>query len=123
MILTKQIKVKITEQNMTHFEGCGYEIVLGQEILIPVELLTSGSHHRILCKCDVCGIEKEVIYKNYLKYDVSWGEYNCRKCSEKKRKESLIKSHGVEYPIQNQTIKKKILSGDRGKSSKKLQNA
>lgn len=110
MIITKEIRVKITEQNINHFENLGYETILGEEISIPVELLTSGSHHRIRCKCDSCGIEKDVIYKNYIKYDNNWGEYKCRKCSESKRKESLKKSLGVEYPIQNIEIKKKILS-------------
>jgi hypothetical protein len=110
MIITKEIRVKITEQNINHFENLGYETILGEEISIPVELLTSGSHHRIRCKCDSCGIEKDVIYKNYIKYDNNWGEYKCRKCSESKRKESLKKSLGVEYPIQNIEIKKRILS-------------
>jgi hypothetical protein len=110
MIITKEIRVKITEQNINHFENLGYETTLGEEISIPVELLTSGSHHRIRCKCDSCGIEKDVIYKNYIKYDNNWGEYKCRKCSESKRKESLKKSLGVEYPIQNIEIKKRILS-------------
>lgn len=110
MIITKEIRVKITEQNINHFENLGYETALGEEISIPVELLTSGSHHRIRCKCDSCGIEKDVIYKNYIKYDNNWGEYKCRKCSESKRKESLKKSLGVEYPIQNIEIKKRILS-------------
>ena len=110
MIITKEIRVKITEQNINHFENLGYETALGEEISIPVELLTSGSHHRIRCKCDSCGIEKDVIYKNYIKYDNKWGDYKCRKCSESKRKESLKKSLGVEYPIQNIEIKKRILS-------------
>jgi hypothetical protein len=114
MIITKEIRVKITEQNINHFENLGYETALGEEISIPVELLTSGSHHRIRCKCDSCGIEKDVIYKNYIKYDNNWGEYKCRKCSESKRKESLKKSLGVEYPIQNIEIKKRILSRSSG---------
>ena len=114
MIITKEIRVKITEQNINHFENLGYETALGEEISIPVELLTSGSHHRIRCKCDSCGIEKDVIYKNYIKYDNKWGDYKCRKCSESKRKESLKKSLGVEYPIQNIEIKKRILSRSSG---------
>ena len=122
MIITKEIRVKITEQNINHFENLGYETALGEEISIPVELLTSGSHHRIRCKCDSCGIEKDVIYKNYIKYDNKWGDYKCRKCSESKRKESLKKSLGVEYPIQNIEIKKRILSrsSDTKGASKQL---
>jgi hypothetical protein len=61
--------------------------ILGESILIPVELLPKGSHYKILCKCDGidCVVEKEVIYKNYLKYD-NKGEYYCEKMFEKKKK-------------------------------------
>ena len=61
-----------------------------------------------MCGCDGCGIEKEVIFKNYLKYDNDWGQYYCRKCSEIKRKETLRKNHGVDYPIQNKKILQKM---------------
>lgn len=56
--------------------------------------MSKGSHYKIKCKCDGCGIEKEVIFKNYVKYDNIWGEYSCRKCSETKRKETLRKNFG-----------------------------
>ena len=68
--------------------------------------MSKGSHYKIKCKCDGCGVEKEVIFKNYVKYDNNFGEYYCRKCSESKRKETLRKNFGVDYPIQN----KKVLS-------------
>jgi hypothetical protein len=38
----------------------------------------------------------------------NFGEYNCRKCSEEKRKKTLRKNFGVDYPIQNKSIKNKI---------------
>lgn len=113
MILTKEIKIKITDQNISYYENLGYEVSLGANLEIPVELLTSGSHHKILCKCDKCGIEKQVIYKNYVNYDNNWGEYNCRKCSESKRKNSLKKSLGVEYPVQNKLVRERIIQKNR----------
>ena len=107
MILTRQINIKINESNFQYYENLGYEVSLGETIIIPIELLSKGSHHKITCKCDSCGLEKEVIYKNYLLYDnKNWGDYLCRKCSEIKRKETLQKNFGVDYPIQN----KKLLS-------------
>ena len=106
MILTREIDVKISESNYQYYEDLGYDLVIGEDIKIPIELLSKGSHHKIKCKCDGCGIEKEVIFKNYVKYDNKWGEYYCRKCSEAKRKETLRKNFGVDYPIQN----KKVLS-------------
>ncbi len=108
MILTKEVKVKINESNYEHYEECGYNVSIGETIVIPPGLLSTGSHYKILCKCDFCGKEKEVMYKNYIKYDNVWGEYNCRKCSEHKRIKSLNDSYGVDYPIQNKDIKDKI---------------
>lgn len=108
MILTREIVVKINEANFSYYENMGYDITIGENLLIPVELLSKGSHYKIKCKCDSCGIEKEVIFKNYVKYDNNWGEYYCRKCSEKKRKETLQKNFGVDYPIQNKKVMTKM---------------
>jgi hypothetical protein len=108
MILTKEVTVKINESNYEHYEECGYSVSIGDTIIIPPGLLSTGSHYKILCKCDFCGKEKEVMYKNYIKYDNNWGEYNCRKCSEHKRRKSLNEKYGVDYPIQNKEIKDKI---------------
>lgn len=106
MILTRDIDIKISESNYQYYDDLGYDVTIGENIKIPVELMSKGSHYKIVCKCDGCGIEKEVIFKNYIKYDNNWGEYFCRKCSERKRKETLRKNFGVDYPIQN----KKVLS-------------
>ena len=106
MILTREIEIKINEANYQYYDDLGYDVAIGEIIKIPIELMSKGSHYKIKCKCDGCGIEKEVIFKNYVKYDNNFGEYYCRKCSESKRKETLRKNFGVDYPIQN----KKVLS-------------
>ncbi len=108
MIITREINVKINEANYTYYENLGYEVFIGELLIIPVELLSKGSHYKITCKCDKCGIEKEVIFKNYVKYDNEWGEYFCRKCSENKRKKSLRENYGVDYPIQNKKLLTKM---------------
>ncbi len=108
MIITREITIKITESNFQYYENLGYDMSIGENILLPIELLSNGSHYKIKCQCDSCGIEKDVIYKNYIKYDNNWGEYKCRKCSEKKRKETLQKNYGVDYPIQNKKLMTKM---------------
>ena len=89
MILTREIEIKINESNYQYYDDLGYDVAIGEIIKIPIELMSKGSHYKIKCKCDGCGIEKEVIFKNYVKYDNNFGEYYCRKCSESKRKETL----------------------------------
>ena len=108
MILTREINIKINESNYSYYEELGYDVFIGENLTIPIELLSTGSHHKINCKCDGCGIIKEVIYKNYIKYDNRWGDYFCRKCSESKRKKTLQNKWGVDYPIQNEEIKNRI---------------
>ena len=108
MILTREIIVKINESNLSYYEELGYDVNIGEALIIPIELLSTGSHYKIDCKCDTCGKIKEVIFKNYVKYDNRWGEYFCRKCSESKRKKTLKENYGVEYPIQSKEIRKKI---------------
>ena len=108
MILTREIQIKITEHNYQYYDDLGYDTALGETIVIPVELLPKGSHFKIKCQCDGCGIEKEVIFKNYLKYGNNFGDYFCRKCSEAKRKKTLRKNYGVDYPIQNKRVLNKM---------------
>jgi hypothetical protein len=108
MILTREIEIKINEANYQYYDDLGYDVAIGEIIKIPIELMSKGSHYKIKCKCDGCGIEKEVIFKNYIKYDNVFGEYYCRKCSESKRKETLRKNFGVDYPIQNKKVLNKM---------------
>lgn len=108
MILTREINIKIIESNYQYYYDLGYDVIIGENIKIPIDLISKGSHYKINCKCDVCGIEKDVIFKNYIKYDNIWGYYLCRKCSENKRKKTLRENHGVDYPIQNEKILNKM---------------
>ncbi len=108
MILTREASIKINETNYSYYEELGYDVTIGEKLIIPIELLSTGSHHKLSCKCDGCDVIKDVIFKNYIKYGNKWGEYYCRKCSESKRKKSLNLNYGVDYPIQSKEIKKKI---------------
>jgi hypothetical protein len=108
MILTREVSVKINESNYQYYVNLGYDVIMGETLTIPVELLSKGSHYLIKCQCDKCGCVKDVLYKNYIKYKNPWGDYCCRKCSESKRKETLNKNYGVDYPIQNESIRKKL---------------
>ena len=112
MILTRTTTIKISTQNLEHYLNLGYDIALGDVLEIPIELLPKGSNIMIRCKCDTpgCGIEKDVIFKNYIKYGNEWNKYLCRKCSEIKRKNTLKRKIGVEYPLQSKDIVNKKLS-------------
>lgn len=104
MIITRELDIRIIESNYQYYYELGYDVIIGENIKIPIELISKGSHYKIECKCDTCSIIKEVIFKNYIKYNNKWGEYFCRKCSEVKRKKTLRKNFGVDYPLQNKKV-------------------
>lgn len=108
MIITEQVLVRIGESNYIHYEELGYNIAIGDVISVPTSFLSSGSHYMITCKCDMCGTENQIMYKNYLKYKNDWGDYTCRPCSEDKRKLKLKETFGVEYPSQDEKTFEKI---------------
>lgn len=118
MILTREVLVRVNQSNLNYFDSLGYEAHIGENLLIPIELLSPGSHQKIECQCDGCQVIKKVIFKNYIKYDNKWGNYLCRKCSENKRKRTLNLNYGVDYPIQNKEIKNKIIKTLNKKNKK-----
>lgn len=88
MIITEKIKILITYRNLEHWTKLGYSVYVGQTIEVPPALLSAGSNYLIKCKCDLCGIEKNVVFKNYISYGNTWNSYYCLRCSQDKRKDS-----------------------------------
>jgi late competence protein required for DNA uptake (superfamily II DNA/RNA helicase) len=114
MILTKNISIKITHTNFDHYNLYMDNILIGETYEIPVELISNGSHVKIECQCDNCSRVNEVIYKNYLKYyNIKWGQYYCRKCSEFRRKDTLMRNHGCEFPMQSTLLYEKMLKSKK----------
>lgn len=109
MLITQKVIVKIHPSNMKYYNNLGYnDIGVGDEIEVNVDNLKRGSHITIKCKCDGCGIEKEIGYRNYLKYIKNDGNYLCRKCSQKKLEETNFKKYGKKYPSQRIEILDKM---------------
>lgn len=73
-------------------------------ILSDVSKLTRWSKELILCKCDNCGIEREIRYCNYITYGYDNNNYMCPSC---KRKSNLMKKYGVENVFQLKEVKEK----------------
>ena len=67
MILTEKVMVRVNESNYEYYAELrfmSFEPVIGEVIPVPPALLSTGSHYKITCKCDECGLEKEIMYKN-----------------------------------------------------------
>lgn len=110
MILTKEISIYISNRNIKHFKDLGYNAVMFSYLTVKVSDLPSGSHYKVLCSCDNCEKQREMMYFEYLRYG---DKYLCRKCAEEKRKETSIANWGVDNPSKSEMIKKKIGEGVR----------
>jgi len=127
MILTKNIKVGICFNNINHYKQYFDNLKIGDKIEIPIEKLSPGSHLKILSKCDICGVEKNIPYRDYLNSFNNGNYFCCNKCAlEKRRKTKLekyndagyhniekmkktnLEIYGFENVFQNEDIKDKI---------------
>ncbi len=103
MILSKKIIVK----NNKYYKDIGYDIN-PKFIEIDINDLPHGSHNKILAKCDYCGQEKEISYKEYNKNIIINGKFSCSvKCGSLKSKETSLLKYGVESVNQLEDKKKK----------------
>ena len=93
-LITKEVEVVLSSNNIKHFENKGYElfrkkdkrgrvrISKGTTIIIKVEDLSNGSHVKVDCECDGCKKKlKNIIWQTYLRYVKEDGTYYCHKCA------------------------------------------
>lgn len=97
MIISKNVLVKLHRLNIQYYENLGYHIPRikdkwgrmvvrrGTKIQVKVHDLPPQSHDEILCKCDCCGKERTIYFKQYrnLCHDCRMKSKETRnKCSE-----------------------------------------
>jgi DNA-directed RNA polymerase subunit M/transcription elongation factor TFIIS len=109
MILNETLKVKCSSRNITQFRKNNPELKIGDKVEIPIFSLTKGSKQLILVKCDKCGLEKEMMYKDYNRITNNQKTlYFCHKCKWDKTKETNLERYGVVNVFQSDLIKEKI---------------
>jgi hypothetical protein len=109
MILTEYVKIKVNVNNIKNLVDFGYKnLKNGLIIEIKTEHLSKGSHALIDVKCDVCGKERSIMYKEYLRNLKQHNYYSCKgKCSSEKNKITNTGKYGVEFISQIEYVKKK----------------
>jgi len=109
MIVDKYTELMGNAKIFKYYKNKGYDIKCGEYFKVKVNDLTKGSHKEILCKCDICGIEKYVKYlnyNNYLKRDPN-NQYTCKICNLKKREKTNLKKYNVKNISQTKKAKDK----------------
>lgn len=132
MIISKEVLVVINPSNINHYSKFYPQIKNKDSIMVDVRHLMSFSKSQVLVKCDRCNIEKEIIWKYYVSYGYSNGNYFCKSCKTKinnlekwgvenvfqlestksKSRETNLKKRGVEFISQSPEIKKLIKSNN-----------
>lgn len=100
MLLTEKIEIKISSKIFTHFNNLGYNVKCKDIINIDIKQLPINSHQKVKVKCDVCGKEKEIKYREYLRQNQLHNFDTCKKCSITKNKMTNNKKYGVNYYVQ-----------------------
>lgn len=124
MIKNNESIVTITTRNIKYYKKLNYVCEVGDLISIDIKSLSYMSHNKVIAICELCQDEKEINFSKYNQNKKRQGYYSCRKCSNKKRKNTVFCKYGVEYISQTdsvRTINKVWMSSDefRDKSVKK----
>ena len=106
MIVDKLVLIKGHPKNLKHYKERGYDISVKQLILVKSEDLTNGSTFIINCKCDNCGYDKKIEFKEYFNRTNSLKDkYYCFSCKGIKSTETCISKYGVDNPMKSDAVK------------------
>jgi hypothetical protein len=109
MIVSKNINIKVSCKTITKLRSLGYDVKINDIISIPIEHLDNGSHIKVDVKCEICGLEKSIMYQKYLKNIKNCGIYACNsKCAQFKVKKTSLEKFGKEYYRQTDECIKRI---------------
>jgi len=118
MIITKNIDLRVNTRNISYLKDNNFNNIKINDIInISIEYLTQYSKIELLCKCDNCGIEKQVKNCDYNKItNNKTTPYYCKDCNFIKRKKTNLNKYGVDNPSKSDNIKEKIRKNYKNKS-------
>jgi len=109
MILDINVDVIINASNFNHYKKYFNDIKCGDKVNVTISQLNPGTDTKIKVKCDICGNEKHLSYKMYLKNYNKYQIYSCsRSCSQIKIKKTCLNKYNVDNPSKSNVIKDKI---------------
>ena len=110
MILTEKIQIEVNGFMVKTYNSLGFNVKQHDVIEIPINLLSKNSHQYVLCSCDICGDQKEIVYKNYNNYVKKDPDnlYTCKKCNLEKRKNTCLEKYGVDNISKLESNKDKV---------------
>jgi hypothetical protein len=110
MILNKEVDIKIgNKEQMEYYSKLGYQLDWKRIITVKVDHLMLKSNVKLNVRCDVCRVEKTLIYSKYTKNTKNLTEDYCcsNKCAMTKQENTCLEKYGVKYPAKDKEIFKK----------------
>ena len=104
MLITKEMEITIVSKNINHFNNLGYNAKYGDIIKVKIYDLSKNSKIKVDVNCDICGKEKKISYREYLKQNENQHFDTCQKCKIIKTKKTNLEKYGVEHSLQNEDI-------------------
>jgi hypothetical protein len=108
MIISDRVKTCLHQKTIKYYKSLGYEGKLYDEIWVKVDELPKSSRVKIHVKCDRCGQENKINFRNYNTQISRQNFYCCHSCSFEKNKITNIEKYGTEFSFQAEEVKSKI---------------
>ncbi len=108
MIIDEFIEIKIVGNVQKYWNNLGYDCKYGDILLVNPYDIPKGSFKRFNAKCKICENIINVRVQCYWTQFEKGGYYCCENCSGVKMKETNLKIHGVENPMQSAKIRNKV---------------
>ena len=96
MLVDEKILINISYRNITHYRKIGYYPILNKKLEIFTFELPSSSHEVVSVKCELCNIERELMYCKYIENKKRMGFYGCKSCSRNKAALTSLEKYGVD---------------------------
>lgn len=111
MILNKEVDIRIgNKEQIEYYSKLGYQPDWKKIITVKITHLMLKSNVKLNVRCDVCRVEKTLIYSKYTKNTKNLTENYCcsNKCSMTKQENTCLEKYGFNYPAQNKDIYAKV---------------
>ena len=117
MIVSENVYVLCNNSNIKRYKKLGYNAVVGESLCVLVSDLPRYSKVKVRLKCDYCGVEYETSYYACMSHRKIIQKDCCKNsnCVNQKRKESVLKTYGVEYISQTDGFRESVLNTNMAK--------
>ena len=111
MIIQEEVDIRIgNKEQIEYYSKLGYQPDWKKIITVKVDHLMLKSNVKLNVRCDVCVVEKTLIYSKYTKNTKNLTEDYCcsNNCAMTKQENSCLEKYGFNYPAQNKDVYGKV---------------